>query len=110
MPNEEKFKHRLIELRDQINKRIDAIDEEIRHEGISADWSEQATERENDEVLESLGINAEQDLTMISLALRRMDEGEYFICSLCGTDIPPERLEILPFSLHCVECAERIEP
>jgi len=76
---------------------------------MSADWEEQATERENDEVLESLGNSAEQELIMINSALKRIDAGDYFLCSLCGEDIPLERLELLPFSLHCVSCADKLE-
>ena len=76
---------------------------------MSADWGEQATERENDEVLESLGTTSSQDLVKIKNALKRLDEGEYFYCSSCGEDIPAERLELLPFTTHCVSCAEALE-
>ena len=109
MQNQEKFKQKLKLMKQQTTERISAIDKDIRHEGMSADWSEQATERENDEVLESLGITAEQELIMINSALKRIDSGDYFHCSLCGEDIPAERLELLPFSSHCVSCADKLE-
>jgi RNA polymerase-binding transcription factor DksA len=38
-------------------------------------------------------------------ALRRLDEGQYGICEGCGRSIPEERLEILPFTAVCVDCA-----
>ncbi len=109
MKNQENFKQKLMLMKQQTTERISAIDKDIRHEGMSADWSEQATERENDEVLESLGITAEQELIMINSALKRIDSGDYFRCSLCGEDIPAERLELLPFSSHCVSCADKLE-
>jgi RNA polymerase-binding protein DksA len=109
MKNQENFKQKLMLMKQQTTERIRAIDKDIRHEGMSADWSEQATERENDEVLESLGITAEQELIMINSALKRIDSGDYFRCSLCGEDIPAERLELLPFSSHCVSCADKLE-
>ena len=45
------YKQILLDMRLDITNRIDAIDRDIRHEGMTADWSEQASERENDEVL-----------------------------------------------------------
>lgn len=101
----EYFKQKLLARKAEITKRINAIDKDIKHEGMSSNWTEQATERENDEVLESLGIASEQELVMIDKALKRIDSGEYFYCSICGKEIPPERLELLPFSSHCVNCA-----
>lgn len=103
------FKKRLLEMKQQVSKRISEIDRDIRHEGMSADWSEQASERENDEVLESLGNTSEQELLMIKYALKRIEDGTYFQCDECGEDIPPARLELLPFTAHCVDCAEKIE-
>jgi RNA polymerase-binding protein DksA len=109
MQEQENFRQKLMVMKDDATRRISAIDRDIRHEGMSADWAEQATERENDEVLESLGNSAEQELLMINSALKRIDAGDYFRCSLCGEDIPVERLELLPFSSHCVSCADKLE-
>lgn len=103
------YKQILIDMKQNLTNRINAIDRDIRHEGMSADWSEQASERENDEVLETLGNTSEQELLMINYALKRIEDGSYFNCDECGTDIPAARLELLPFTAHCVECAEKIE-
>ena len=103
------FKQRLLEMKANLTKRIQSIDRDIRHEGMSADWSEQASERENDEVLESLGNSSEIELGQIKFALHRIEEGTYFYCNECGEEIPPARLELLPFTAHCVNCAEKIE-
>jgi DnaK suppressor protein len=102
-------KQRLLELKQEVSSRIDAIDRDIRHEGMSADWTEQASERENDAVLESLGNSSEQELAMINLALQRIDNGSYFQCGRCGEDIAIARLDLLPFTAYCVDCAEQIE-
>jgi RNA polymerase-binding transcription factor DksA len=104
-----RYKQILLEMKQDISGRITAIDRDIRHEGMSADWTEQASERENDEVLESLGNSSEQELAMIKLALRRIDSGDYFHCVECGEDIPVARLDLLPFTPYCVNCAEKIE-
>ncbi len=103
------YKQRLLDMKQALTNRINAIDKDIRHEGMTADWSEQASERENDEVLESLGNTSEQALLMINYALKRIEDGSYFHCDECGIEIPNARLELLPFTAHCVNCAEEIE-
>jgi len=96
-------------MKQKVTQRISSIDKDIRHEGMSADWTEQAVERENDEVLESLGNNAKQELVMIQAALKRIESGEYFNCRICGEEIPPARLEVLPFNSLCIDCAGKLE-
>jgi len=102
------FKQKLFNLKDEITIRINAIDKDIRHEDLSADWTEQASERENDEILESLGNASEKELEMINNALNRIDLGIYFSCQSCGEKIPTARLDSLPFTSYCVSCAEEL--
>ena len=109
MQDTDAFKERLEALKVELSQRVKKIDKDIRHEGLSADWSEQAVERENDEVLESLGNAADQELLMINYALKRIENNTYFACSDCGDAIPRARLESLPFSSLCVSCAENLE-
>jgi DnaK suppressor protein len=106
MPNPDHFRNHLLALEVKLTRRLKAINRDIRHEGMSADWAEQASERENDEVLESLGNASEAELTSIRAALKRIDEGTYFNCSVCGEAIPLARLNLLPFTTTCVNCAE----
>ncbi len=103
------FRNRLLSLKQQHSQRMHSIDKDIRHDGMSADWAEQAAERENDEVLESLGIASEEELLQINAALARIESGEYFFCSQCGQQIPTARLELIPFCSTCVNCAEKLE-
>lgn len=72
----------------------------------SVDSVEQAQERENDEVEEAIGAETEQSLRDVRAALARLDEGLYGICESCGEDIAPGRLEVLPETVLCVNCAE----
>jgi DnaK suppressor protein len=39
-------------------------------------------------------------------ALAKVDEGSYGRCERCGAQIDPERLEILPATTLCVDCAQ----
>lgn len=105
MRDSDYFKEQLLARKAEITSRINAIDKDFKHEDMSTNWTEQATERENDEVLESLAEASEQELVMINSALQRIESGQYFECSVCGKDIPPSRLELLPFTTTCVNCA-----
>jgi RNA polymerase-binding transcription factor len=54
--------------------------------------------------LDDLIGTARLALTETAEALRRMNDGTYGICQLCGGGIPIERLEILPSTRYCVPC------
>ena len=71
----------------------------------SADSGEQAVERENDEVLEVIGQEAQASMQHIRAALARIDAGTYGLCARCGEAINPARLEALPEAVCCVGCA-----
>ncbi len=55
----------------------------------------------------SIERNAVDLLAQVDHALERMDEGGYGTCERCGTDIPVTRLEVLPYTTLCVECAAK---
>lgn len=87
-----------------LKSRMSEIDDELdSHE--SRDWEELATEREQDEALEDLGHAAGDELRMIDAALQRMDDGEYGYCVKCGSDIAPQRLDLVPATPFCRGCA-----
>ncbi|MDW7971658.1 MAG: TraR/DksA C4-type zinc finger protein [Thermodesulfovibrio sp.] len=55
-------------------------------------------------------LSAHRDiLKKIEEALRKLEEGTYGICEMCGDEIPEERLKILPFAIYCRDCQEKIE-
>jgi RNA polymerase-binding transcription factor DksA len=56
-------------------------------------------DRELDEGLEE---GAQQTLAEIDAALRRIDDGTYGICEVCGKPIPPERLAAIPWARLCI--------
>ncbi len=83
--------------------RAEQIDNRLRQPG-HADWEEQATQRENDEVLESLGTQAKQEIVQIKEAIHRIDHGTYGVCSRCGKPIATGRLEAMPYATTCIHC------
>lgn len=48
-------------------------------------------------------------LGSIEQALERIEEGVYGRCEECSAVIPKARLNALPFTTHCVNCAAEIQ-
>ncbi len=42
-------------------------------------------------------------------ALKRIEDGTYGICELCGEDISEKRLEVRPVTTYCIECKKEEE-
>jgi DnaK suppressor protein len=96
----EQLEKRLAEL----NARLNRIEQEL-DQPVSAQFGEQAIEREEDEVLEDLGQAGLQEMRMIEAALGRIAKGTYGTCVKCGDDISEERLNVLPHTPLCRNCA-----
>ncbi|PIE07375.1 MAG: dimethylmenaquinone methyltransferase [Rhodobacterales bacterium] len=93
---------RLSELHERLHEIDEALDS---HQ--SRDWEELATEREGDEVLERMGSSGQVEIARIKAALDRMAEGEFGYCVSCGEEIAPERLDLVPYTPFCRNCADR---
>lgn len=87
-----------------LQERMVQIDAELESHD-SRDWEELAVEREGDEVLEGMGLSAQQEIRAIEAALSRLDAGEYGYCTKCGALIEDERLDVLPYTPFCRSCA-----
>ena len=98
------IKDKLLAKRSEYTQRVEAIKKDFA-KGRSADFSEQTTESENDEVLRSLRHDAEQEIRQINHALDRLNQGDYGICEKCGNDIAPARLQTIPEATLCTGCA-----
>ncbi len=48
------------------------------------------------------------ELKRIQKALIRLDKGEYESCSSCGEEIGQQRLEAIPETDLCINCASKI--
>ncbi len=59
----------------ELAQRLAEIDAEL-DDHQSKDWEELATEREADEVLETMGASGQAEIAMIDAALARIAEGE----------------------------------
>jgi len=103
------YKTKLLSLRDEITSRIKAIEKDLHHEdhAIEKDFAEQATQLENDEVLNSLDNEAKATVMEINKALLRIENNTYGICTKCNEEISEQRLAITPYASMCVLCTEK---
>jgi DnaK suppressor protein len=101
---------RLLARRAELLGRSEAVTADLRHERepLVADFADQATQRENEEVLHGIEQSTRDVLQQINVALARMERGEYFRCSRCGSDIEPERLQAIPEADRCARCAQLV--
>jgi RNA polymerase-binding transcription factor DksA len=88
----------------EIEERLRGIDAELDSHN-SRDWEELATEREEDEVLEGMGQSGLAEIERIRAALARIEDGSYGFCVTCGNEISQERLDVLPATPFCRNCA-----
>lgn len=78
-----------------------------RREGaLDKDFEEQAVQTQNDEVVNSLESEARSELSQVEHALERMANGQGEECERCGEAIDPRRLQVLPYTTVCVDCAD----
>ncbi len=105
MSRQHEIRSRLERRLSQLLARTEKIESDLRKPG-DRDWTERATERENDEVLERLDAAELAEIGEIRAALARLGAGSYGLCQRCGAEIQKERLEVLPFAPTCIGCAE----
>jgi RNA polymerase-binding protein DksA len=68
-----------------------------------------ATATLNREIDYTLSENSEQVLGEIDAALKRIEDGTYGTCDVCGKEIGQERLEIHPWASLCIDDARKAE-
>lgn len=93
-------------------QRMDSSASESQETGELSDYdqhpADQATEtfeRERDLAME----DTEQVVLRESeVALKKIDDGTYGTCERCGKMISAARLEAIPYTPYCIDCAERL--
>ena len=59
-----------------------------------------------------LGLIENQQVTLDQIhdALARVDDGTFGLCVECSEPIAKPRLQAIPYTPHCIECARKLEP
>jgi RNA polymerase-binding transcription factor DksA len=113
------YRNSLLALRDRHNGDVSHLADEALHRtggGASGSLSNMpihmadlGTDNFEQEFTLSLLQNEEQLLQEISAALERLDQGTFGRCEECHGDIPKARLQAVPYTRHCVECARKLQ-
>lgn len=91
----------------ELLKRLDHIEHDL-DQPLPKDYEDAAIELEDDEALEALGDAGQAEVAKIRAALQRMDDGTYGTCVRCGDPISDARLDVLPFTPLCKDCAAEV--
>lgn len=99
-------KNTLEDLRQTLLARVGRIEGHMRRDGtpLDQDSEEAVVEKENDAVLDGLDAQGRNELAQIDHALKRIEAGQYHVCSKCGGAISAERLVALPYTTTCFSC------
>jgi RNA polymerase-binding transcription factor len=112
----ERFQKRLEEEKERLEDQIEDYQRELEEARLTESSSDRSPDPGNAEAssmkLEyakelSIEQNALDLLNKVDRALERVRAGSYGTCESCGNAIPVERLDVLPYSTLCVECASK---
>ena len=112
----DRFKKRLEAEKTRLEELIDEYERELEVARLTESSSDRSPDPGNAEASSmkmeyakelSIEQNTADLLSKVDHALDRVAAGEYGICETCGKPIPVERLDVLPYSTQCVECAAK---
>lgn len=94
----EEFRRRLLEQRRQVLRRVERVEGGLLdlQDATQPEMEERAQEDLEEHVLLSLDERSREELLAIDAALRRLAEGRYFICEVCGGRMSEARLRAAP--------------
>jgi DnaK suppressor protein len=110
--NSEQYRARLLglraRLRGEMGRMADAALSQGRSEtsSLPIHLADLGSDNFEQELTLSLVGSEKVALDKIELALQRVADGSYGTCEDCGKKIPESRLEAIPYSVVCVQCAE----
>ncbi len=77
--------------------------------GYSFHMADMATDLYDREFSLELAEGEREMLFALDKAIRRIDEGSYGKCDICGNNISKQRLKAMPQAENCIECQEKEE-
>lgn len=95
--------------RELVVQRYDIEDSRANLRQDQVELEERAASQQMAHGLEQLDEEGERKIAAINHALERLQEGEYDFCESCGERISSKRLEVLPWTSQCINCAEKEE-
>src|SRR3954468_5895453 len=92
----------LEEEREQLRAQLTEHGVDAEHDDNFADSGQVAAEQGENRALVG---QLEETLTEVERALAKLDEGAYGVCESCAKPIGEARLEAMPATRYCIDCA-----
>jgi DnaK suppressor protein len=115
----EDFRQQLLRLRDRLQGDVSQLTEEALNKGggeasggisnTPLHMADLGTDNFEQEFTLNLLQNQEQVLEQITEALARIRLGTFGRCEECQAAIPKGRLQAVPYTRHCVNCARKLQ-
>ena len=112
----DRFRRRLEDEKTRLEGLVEEYERELEVARLTESSSDRSPDPGNAEA-SSLKLEYAKELSIeqntldlmrkVDHALTRIKTGDYGICENCGAAIPIERLDVLPNSTLCVECAAK---
>ncbi len=121
MTNKEqkKYQQRLLEMATRLKENEEGVAKDALRQvngdvsgnlsNVPMHMADLATDTFEQEMSASLMTNTRQLQTEVAAALDRMEKGTFGTCEQCGRDISEGRLDALPYTRYCVDCAQNAE-
>lgn len=109
------YQPRLVELRKRLIEEVASAEQALREDILSPGDHSASRMHPGDQDVEGLdeqlaiAQNEEQILEQAEAALQRIEDGTFGKCESCGRPISHARLEAIPYSAQCIQCAQRGE-
>jgi DnaK suppressor protein len=109
--NTEHFKKLLLAKRRELQASLAALEGEASASGDAEvrDYTDAATASQGTSEAIEEGSMASQTLEEVQDAQRRIEDGSYGKCTVCGREIEPARLEAIPWTPYCLEDQQKLE-
>jgi DnaK suppressor protein len=115
----ETFRKILLDLRSRLRgDLVQMTDEALRRDqpdasgnlsNVPLHMADVGTENYDQEFTLGLIENEQETLEQVNEALERLRHGHYGRCEECGEPIAKPRLQALPYTRHCIQCARELE-
>ena len=107
----EKYRNKLIEERDRLNKEIATVGEisEPVPDDLQITAANAPVISEVKDVEATITNMKSDRLERVNAALQSIDEGTYGKCVVCGKEIEPRRLDAEPTAMTCIEHSRAAE-
>ena len=105
------FRSQLKSIRSELLGDVEKSNQNIKESetGQMADISDHAARTYNRQLEGELGEQEWQKLKQVDVAIEKISEGDYGVCTQCEDSIPEARLKVVPYTEFCTQCLSEME-